>query len=70
MKIFIQNLEDGIYEFEETVAPQDLELPQAGIQCRAIRVHALVDRLDNIFRIKLAIETVQQWVCDCCLDAG
>jgi uncharacterized protein len=68
MKIFIQNLEDGIYEFSGTVTAAELELVEAQVYPEAIKVLAIVDRLDNIFRIKLTVDTVLHLVCDRCLE--
>jgi len=68
MKIFIQNLEDGIYEFAGTVTATELELPDPQLYSDIIRVQVLVDRLDNIFRIRLTINTVLQLICDRCLE--
>jgi uncharacterized protein len=64
MKIFIQNLDDGIYEFEETVNAQELALPE----CEAVKVNALVDCLDNIYRVRLTVDTVLRLKCDRCLE--
>jgi uncharacterized protein len=68
MKIFIQNLEDGIYEFTGAVTAAELALPEAQAYPDEIKVRALVDRLDNIFRIRITIHTVLHLVCDRCLE--
>lgn len=68
MKIFIQNLENGIYEFDETVAAENMALQDESISCEAINIHALVDRLEAIFRVKFTMETIIHQVCDRCLE--
>jgi uncharacterized protein len=69
MKIFIQNLENGIYDFDATVTAEELVLPEQERYRDAIKVHAFVDRLDTIFRIRLTVTTKLHLICDRCLEA-
>ena len=69
MKIFIQNLDNGIFDFDGAVTAQELAIPEPQRYPDAITVHALVDRLDNIFRIRLTVTTTLHLICDRCLDA-
>jgi uncharacterized protein len=69
MKIFIQNLDDGVYQFDGDVTAEELAIPEYERYPEAIKVHALVDRLANIFRIRLTITTTLRLICDRCLDA-
>jgi len=67
MKIFIRDLEDGIHEVEGVVEPGQIELQEPELYNNKLSIHATVDRLENIFRIKIRIRTQGKYICDRCL---
>ena len=68
MKLFIRNLKEGISEFHEENRALDFNLPDHEIYPNTIALDLIVDRLDNIYRIKLRLNTRARYTCDRCLD--
>ena len=67
MKIFIRDFDDGIHEVAGVVEPGQIELQEQKFYPEQLAIQATVDRLDNIFRIKIRIQTQAKYVCDRCL---
>jgi uncharacterized protein len=68
MKINIRDLEDGIHEVEGDVKPGEIELPEPEFYPETLRINAIVDRLEDIFRIRIRIQTRARYTCDRCLE--
>ncbi len=67
MKIFIRDLHDGIHEVAGDIEPGQIELQEQNFYLAKLSINAIVDRLENIFRIKIHIRTNARYVCDRCL---
>jgi len=67
MKIFIKDFDDGIHEVAGVLEPGQIELHEQDFYPAKLSVNAIVDRLENIFRIKMHIQTKARYVCDRCL---
>ena len=68
MKIFIQQLEDGIHEFQENISPDNYDFLESEFFPGPIFLKAVVDKIEHLFRITLNIKTEAISVCDRCLD--
>ncbi len=67
MKIYIRDLDDGIHEIAGVIEPGQIELPEKDSYPEPLSIQTIVDRLENIFRIKIRIRTQAKYVCDRCL---
>jgi uncharacterized protein len=68
MKIFIRDLSEGVHEFTEEIPPGAIDLQEPELYPDSLSLKLYVDRLDNIFRIKINIKTTAKYICDRCLD--
>jgi len=68
MKIFVKDLSEGIHEFHEEIPVQNIELSEPEFYPNALSLDLYVDRLDNIYRVKIQIRTVAKYNCDRCLN--
>jgi uncharacterized protein len=68
MKIFIRDLSEGVHEFSEELPSGALELPEPELYPNPLSLKLYVDRLDNIYRVKITVRTKAHYVCDRCLD--
>jgi uncharacterized protein len=68
MKIFIKDLNEGIHEFQEEIPAQNIELSEPEFYPNPLLLNLYVDRLDNIYRIKINVKTRAKYICDRCLD--
>lgn len=68
MKILIKDLSEGINEFREEIPVGDIELPDSDFYTHPIVLNLYIDRLDNIFRMKVNINTQAKNSCDRCLE--
>jgi uncharacterized protein len=68
MKIFIKDLSEGVHEFTQEVSPVDLGIPEPEFYPNVLTLKLYVDRLDNMFRVKLNVKTTARYICDRCLD--
>jgi uncharacterized protein len=67
MKIYIRDFEDGIHEVNGSVESGRIEIPEAEFYPGELNIHVIVDRLENIFRMRIRIQTRATYVCDRCL---
>jgi uncharacterized protein len=67
MKINIRDLDDGIHEVAGVIKPGEIDLAEPEFYPEDLRIQAIVDRLEDIFRIKIRISTKARYVCDRCL---
>jgi uncharacterized protein len=69
MKIFIRDLNEGIHEFYEEIPPGKIELSEADSYPNPLSLKLYVDRLDNIYRVKVHVKTTANYHCDRCLES-
>jgi uncharacterized protein len=69
MKVFVQNLHEGIHEISEELAPGSIALPEPEQFPEALKVDLYIDHFDNAFRFKLHVVTEATFHCDRCLEA-
>ncbi len=67
MKINIRDLDDGIHEVAGVIKPGEIDLAEPEFYPEDLRIQAIVDRLEDIFRIRIRINTKARYVCDRCL---
>jgi uncharacterized protein len=67
-KIFIHDLSEGIHEFNLEVTAEDLELLHKEFYPYPLRLMLVVDKIHNVFRFKINIQTTARYICDRCLD--
>jgi uncharacterized protein len=68
MKILIKDLSEGIHEFREDIPVGDIELPEPEFYPHSLVLDLYIDRLDNIYRLKVKISTQAKYSCDRCLE--
>lgn len=68
MKINIQNLEENLFEIDEKINADFLEMEMRGFYPNELKVHAKVDRFGKNYKIDVRIRTNASFVCDRCLD--
>ena len=68
MKILIKDLSEGINEFRKEIPAGDIELPESDFYKHPIVLNLYIDRLDNIYRMKVNINTLAKYSCDRCLE--
>ena len=67
MKINIQKLSEGIHEISEEISTEDLLLSKEIQSTGLLSIHAVVDRFEDSFRVKLNIKADLTEQCDRCL---
>ena len=67
MKIFIQNLEEGIHEIEHTISSRTYEFLDAESYPQPLLLNLYIDRINDLFRFKINIKTRAIYTCDRCL---
>ncbi len=68
MKIYIKDLTEGIHEYHEEVPAGDIQLSQSEFFQKPLLIDLYVDRLDNIYRVKVNVSTHAKYACDRCLE--
>ena len=68
MKINIKDLNEGIHEFHEEVPANELGLTDSDLYTHPLSLDLYIDRLENIYRIKVGIATHVRFSCDRCLE--
>jgi len=68
MKIFIQNIKQGLTETEENVSSDFLPEKLQAFYPNLFSVKALIDRFDRDLRIKLSFKSKAYFKCDRCLE--
>ena len=68
MKVFIKDLSEGLHERHEEVTAESLSFPDPQSYPESVIIDLIIDRLDNIYRIKMDVRTRVKQVCDRCLD--
>ena len=69
MKIFIKDLNEGIHEFQEEIPSKNIELAEPEYYPNPLLLNIYVDRLDNIYRVKVNVKTGTKYTCDRCLES-
>jgi uncharacterized protein len=67
-KIFIHDLSEGIHEYELEVKAEDLELSNKEFYPYPLSIRIMLDRIRDVFRLKIDIHTQPRYQCDRCLD--
>jgi uncharacterized protein len=67
-KIFIHDLSEGIHEYELEVKAEDLELSNKEFYPYPLSIRIMLDRIRDVFRLKIDIHTQARYQCDRCLD--
>ena len=68
MKVFVKDLGEGLHELHEEVPAGVLPLPDPESYPNPVIIDLVIDRLENIYRIKISIRTKAKLICDRCLD--
>jgi uncharacterized protein len=68
MKIFIKDLNEGVHEFQEEILSKNIELSEPELYPNPLLLNLYVDRLENIYRIKVNVKTGAKYICDRCLE--
>jgi uncharacterized protein len=68
MKIAIRDLSEGINELEEEIPSDNYNLPESDFYPDPLFLKIFVDRIDDLFRFKISVETEAVFYCDRCLD--
>ena len=68
MKVFIKDLHEGLHERHEAVTAESLSFPDPESYPQLVIIDLVIDRLDNIYRMKINVRTQAKQVCDRCLD--
>jgi len=67
-KIFIHDLSEGIHEFKMEVKAEDIELTDKEFYPYPLLLTILVDKIQDVFRFKIRVQTQVKYTCDRCLD--
>jgi uncharacterized protein len=67
-KIFIHDLSEGIHEFDLEVKAEELELCNKEFYPDPLSLKIMVDKIHDVFRLKIDIHTRARYICDRCLD--
>jgi uncharacterized protein len=67
-KIFIHDLSEGIHEFKLHVQAEEIELYHKEFYPYPLVLTILVDKIQEVFRFKIHIQTQARYICDRCLD--
>lgn len=68
MKINIQNLSEGIYEFSEELSIEEIVFSEPVKISNKLKLNAFVDNFDDSYRVKLNVKTDIIFKCDRCLE--
>jgi DUF177 domain-containing protein len=68
MVITIRDIKEGINEFERIVPSKNYDLPEQDFYPDLLSLKIFVDRLENLFRIKISVSTNAVYSCDRCLE--
>jgi uncharacterized protein len=68
MKIFIQQLEEGIHEFDEKSTSDQYDFLDNKSYPNPLLLKIVVDKINNLFRFKINIKTQAIGICDRCLS--
>jgi uncharacterized protein len=68
MIIAIRDLKEGINEFVKVVPSAGYDLKESQFYPNPIELSLYIDKLENLFRVKVLIQTEATYICDRCLD--
>jgi uncharacterized protein len=68
MKITIKDLREGINEFGQEIPAENYSSPELGSFSGPIRLKIFVDKLEDLFRFKISLQTRLELTCDRCLE--
>ena len=69
MKITIKDLHEGINEFEQDIPSEEIQVKEIGFFAGPIHLGIFIDKLENLFRFKIALQSTLQQSCDRCLES-
>ena len=67
MIITIRDIKEGINEFEQIVPSSNYDLPEQDFYPNLLTLKIFIDRLENLFRIRISVSTDAVFSCDRCL---
>ena len=67
MIITIRDIKEGINEFEHIVPSSNYDLPEQDFYPNLLTLKIFIDRLENLFRIRISVSTDAVFSCDRCL---
>jgi uncharacterized protein len=67
MIITIRDVKEGINEFEQIVPSSHYDLPEQDFYPNLLSLKIFIDRLENLFRIRISVSTDAVFSCDRCL---
>jgi len=68
MKITIKDLHEGINEFEKEIPSDKYQITEIGSFSRPIYLKIFIDKLEDLFRFKISLQTTLEHSCDRCLE--
>ena len=68
MKVIIQNIDDGIHEFDNQINIEEIDLPEKDFLKNPLKVKIYIDKFGNIYRLKISLLTKATYICDRCLE--
>ena len=68
MRIFIQNIKEGVQTIKETLQPSETALPEIASYTAPLQVVVDVNRFEDALRLKIDVKTEVLWQCDRCLE--
>jgi len=67
-KIFIHDLSEGIHEFDLEVKAEEIELTDKEFYPYPLSLKIMLDKIHEVFRLKISVHTRARYRCDRCLD--
>jgi uncharacterized protein len=67
MLCVIKDIREGLNEFEHNVPSRDYDLSESRFYPNNLKLNIYIDRLENLFRFKIAVSTRAVFTCDRCL---
>jgi len=68
MIVSIRELKEGITEFVQTVPAETYSFLQASLFTDPLSLKVYIDRIEELFRVKIWLSTHAKYVCDRCLE--
>jgi uncharacterized protein len=69
MNVAIKDLKEGINEFEECIPSSEYKLPESDFYPNPLSLKIYVDKIDDLFRFKISVDTEAVFSCDRCLES-
>jgi uncharacterized protein len=67
-KIFIHDLSEGIHEFKMEIRAEEIEIAHQEFYPYPLSLNIMVDKIQDVFRFKIHLQSQARYRCDRCLD--